>query len=97
MKKYILLGCLMSTLAACSFSGSSFTSDSGRISLNADEKGMRAFSDMMLGVQNIAKTPNEMKPSHYTLREEQERVNALEWSSKIKEKFQTPAPRLGDK
>lgn len=87
MKKIIFIFILASA-SACSFSGSSFTSDSGRISLNADEKGMRAFSDMMLGVQNIAKTPNEIKPSHYTLREDQERTNALEWSAKIKERFE---------
>lgn len=43
--------------------------DEGHILLSADERGMRAFGDMVVGVQNEARTPADMKSSHYQLRE----------------------------
>lgn len=44
----------------------------GSVMLAADEKGMRAFGDMMVGVANEVRTPSGMKSSAYQLREQQE-------------------------
>jgi hypothetical protein len=41
----------------------------GSILLSADEKGMRAFGDTMVGIANEARTPAGIKSSHYQLRE----------------------------
>lgn len=60
----------------------------GSVLLAADERGMRAFGDMMVGVANEARTPTGMKSSHYQLREGQEvektkRDTAPGWLSKL--------------
>ncbi len=80
MKKVILLSYMF--LNACA--GTIFVpyDNQGRISLNADEKGLQAFSDMMIGLTNEAKTPQGQKSSHYQFREQQ-----VSWKETLKAKF----------
>lgn len=82
MKKVILGSCLVALLSGCA--GQFFTpyDNAGRISLQADEKGMQAFSDMMIGLTNEARTPAGQKSAHYQLREEQ-----VNWKSKMQARF----------
>ena len=86
MKKYILFVVLIE-MSACS--GQFFTpyDNAGRINLSADEKGMRAFSDLMTGLVNEGKTPKGNKSSHYQLRETQEVTNQMSWQVKMQERF----------
>lgn len=86
MKKYILFVVLIE-MSACS--GQFFTpyDSAGRINLSADEKGMRAFSDLMTGLVNEGKTPKGNKSSHYQLREAQEVTNQMSWQVKMQERF----------
>ncbi len=87
MKKLLFLSLILS-MNACS--GQFFTpyDNSGRINLSADEKGMRAFSDLMTGLVNEGRTPKGKKSSHYQLREEQEVTTRMPWQVKIQERFQ---------
>jgi hypothetical protein len=87
MKKYILFVVLIG-MSACS--GQFFTpyDQAGRINLSADEKGMRAFSDLMTGLVNEGKNPKGNKSSHYQLREAQERTNQMSWQVKMQQRFQ---------
>ena len=86
MKKVIFMFLLLG-LNACS--GQFFTpyDNAGRINLSADEKGMRAFTDLMTGLVNETKTPKNQKSSHYQMRSEQERTNQMSWQAKIQERF----------
>ena len=86
MKKVIFMFLLLG-LNACS--GQFFTpyDQAGRINLSADEKGMRAFTDLMTGLVNETKTPKNQKSSHYQMRSEQERTNQMSWQAKIQERF----------
>ena len=86
MKKLIFLSLILS-LNACS--GQFFTpyDNAGRINLSADEKGMRAFSDLMTGLVNETKTPKGQKSSHYQLRERQEETNQMPWRAKMQQRF----------
>lgn len=87
MKKVILISCIVCSLSACT--GQFFTpyDNAGRINLSADEKGMRAFSDLMTGLVNEGKAPKGTKSSHYQLREAQEVTNQLPWQVKMQERF----------
>ena len=86
MKKLIFLSLILS-LNACA--GQFFTpyDQAGRISLQADERGMRAFSDLMTGLVNETKTPKGNKSSHYQLREAQEATNQMRWQVKMQQRF----------
>lgn len=86
MKKLLFLSLILS-FNACS--GQFFTpyDNAGRINLSADEKGMRAFSDLMTGLVNETKTPKGQKSSHYQMRSEQEVTNQLPWKVKMQERF----------
>ena len=86
MKKLIFLSLILS-MNACS--GQFFTpyDQAGRISFQADEKGMRAFSDLMTGLVNETKTPKNQKSSHYQMRSEQERTNQMSWQAKIQARY----------
>lgn len=86
MGKYILFVVLIG-MSACS--GQFFTpyDQAGRISLQADEKGMRAFSDLMTGLVNEGRTPKGKKSSHYQLREEQEITSRMPWQVKMQQRF----------
>lgn len=83
----IIITSLLITCSACA--GQFFTpyDQAGRISLQADQKGMQAFSDLMTGLVNEGKTPKGKKSSHYQLREAQETTNQLPWQVKIQERF----------
>lgn len=85
MKKVIFIFLLLSTGCTSQF----FTpyDKAGRISLNADEKGMRAFSDMMVGLVNEGKTPKGQKGAHYQMRTEQERTEQMSWQAKIQARY----------
>ena len=87
MKKLIFLSLILS-MNACS--GQFFTpyNQAGRISFQADEKGMRAFSDLMTGLVNETKTPKGKKSSHYQMRSEQEVTNQMPWQVKMQQRFQ---------
>ena len=90
MKKVILLSILVS-FSACSSAFFTPYDKSGRISLNADEKGMRAFTDLMAGLVNEGRTPAGTKSSHYQLREEQERTEQMSWQAKMQARFNKEA------
>ena len=81
MNKVIFLFLILG-LNACS--GQFFTpyDQAGRISLQADEKGMQAFSDMLIGISNESHTPQGQKSSYYQLRE-----NQVNWKNQIKAKY----------
>ena len=87
MKKVIFMFLLLG-LNACS--GQFFTpyDNAGRINLSADEKGMRAFSDLMTGLVNETKTPKGKKSSYYQMRSEQEATNQMPWQVKMQQRFQ---------
>lgn len=91
MKKKVILGSLLilSTGLLTGCTGQFFTpyDQAGRINLSADEKGMRAFSDMMAGLVNESKTPAGTKGAHYQLREYQEATNQLPWKIKMQQRF----------
>ena len=80
MKKVILLTLLFNSACASTF----FTpyDDAGRLSLSGDEKGLQAFSDMLVGLTNEARTPAGQKGSYYQLREEQ-----VNWKAKFQTKY----------
>ena len=86
MKKLLFLSLILS-MNACSSQFFTPYDNSGRINLSADEKGMRAFSDLMTGLVNEGKTPKGNKSSHYQLREYQESTNQLSWKAKLQERF----------
>lgn len=75
------------TMTACSGAFYAPYDNVGRISLQADEKGMQAFSDMMNGLINETKTPKGQKSSYYQLRERQDDTRGLPWRVKMQERF----------
>ena len=95
MKKKVILGSLLilSTGLLTGCAGQFFTpyDQAGRISFQADEKGMRAFSDLMTGLVNETKTPKGQKSSHYQMRSEQEVTNQLPWQVKMQARFNKEA------
>lgn len=86
MEKKVIFGSLLmlSTGLLTGCAGQFFTpyDNAGRISLNADEKGLQAFSDMVIGLTNEARTPAGQKSSHYQLRQEQ-----VSWKDKFRDRF----------
>jgi len=91
MIKALTIVTLAVTLTGCSSQFFTPYDKSGRISLNADEKGMRAFTDLMAGLVNEGKTPAGQKGAHYILREEQERTEQMSWQAKIQSKYNKEA------
>ena len=83
----LIFASLLLTCSACA--GQFFTpyDQAGRISLQADQKGMQAFADMMTGLVNEGKTPKDKKSSHYQLRERQEETNQMPWRVKMQQRF----------
>ena len=86
MKKVILLSLLVS-FGACSSTFFTPYDQAGRINLSADEKGMRAFTDLMTGLVNETKTPKNQKSSHYQMRTEQEKTEQMTWQAKIQARY----------
>lgn len=56
--------------------------EAGRISISADEKGMRAFGDMITGSITTGKASPDKITAHHQIREVQERTQALRYTSK---------------
>ena len=84
MKKTTLAitGALLLTSACSTNVGRGMLSqEAGRIELVADEKGMRAFSDMMTGAIVTGKSEPNKVDSHHLLREQQEQTERLKYTS----------------
>lgn len=88
MKKYTLKNYDSRKVALClilsgALSTSACTShNSGRISISADEAGMRAFGDMITGSITTGKASPDQNTAHHIMRETQERTQALRYTSK---------------
>lgn len=54
--------------------------EQGSILINADERGMRAFGDVLNGLVDNTKTPAGMESAHYKLRKEQTRARVLRFT-----------------
>ena len=85
-KKLIKLGVISALLggtAACSASvgKGAFTAESGRILIDADEKGLRAFGDLVTGAITTGKASPDQETAHHQLRKAQTQVDAIRFTS----------------
>lgn len=55
--------------------------EAGRISISADEKGMRAFSDLVTGSIATGKASPDKITAHHQMRDKQAEVEALRYTS----------------
>lgn len=75
-KKLIKLGVISALMgtAACS-------SQQGMIRIHADERGMRAFGDMITGSITTGKASPDKVTAHHQMRDRQAEVEALRYTS----------------
>ena len=88
MKKYTLKDYDSKKVALCLIlSGVLSTSactahDAGRISINADKEGMRAFGDLITGSITTGKASPDQNTAHHQMREKQSDVEVVRFTSK---------------
>ena len=85
-KKLIKLGVISALLGgttACSatLGKDALSSQSGRILIDADEKGLRAFGDLVTGAITTGKASPDKVTAHHQMRDRQAEVEALRYTS----------------
>jgi hypothetical protein len=85
-KKLIKLGVISALLGgstACSanVARDAFAGGSGRILIDADEKGLRAFGDLITGTIATGKASPDQDTAHHQLRKAQTQVEAMRYTS----------------
>lgn len=79
----ILSGVLGSTQACSMQAGKgALSGESGRILIDADEKGMRAFSDLVTGSITVGKASPDQDTAHHQMRKVQSQVEITRFTSK---------------
>lgn len=85
-KKLIKLGVISALLGgttACSatLGKDALSSQSGRILIDADEKGLRAFGDLVTGAITTGKASPDQDTAHHQMRKAQTQVDAIRYTS----------------
>ena len=81
MIRKVMLVASVCFLTGCSaqVAKNSFTREAGRILIDADEKGMRAFGDLITGSITVGKASGDIETAHHLMRKDQARVEMMKY------------------
>jgi hypothetical protein len=78
----ILSGVLGTSACSMQAGKGALSGESGRILIDADEKGMRAFSDLVTGSITTGKASPDQDTAHHQMRKVQSQVEMTRFTSK---------------
>ena len=82
IKSGVIASLLASSACSANVGKGAFSSDSGRILIDSDEKGLRAFGDLVTGAITTGKASPDQNTAHHQMREKQSDVEAVRYTSK---------------
>jgi hypothetical protein len=82
IKSGVIASLLASSACSANMGQGAFSSESGRILIDADERGMRAFGDLLTGSITTGKASPDQDTAHHQMRRKQAEVEAVRWTSK---------------
>jgi hypothetical protein len=82
IKSGVIASLLASSACSANIGKGAFSNESGRILIDADEKGLRAFGDLITGSITTGKASPDQNTAHHQLRHKQSEVEAVRYTSK---------------
>jgi hypothetical protein len=82
IKSGVIASLLASSACSASLGKYAMSQESGRILIDADEKGLRAFGDLITGSITTGKASPDQNTAHHQMRRKQSEVEAVRWTSK---------------